>query len=317
LESKRCGFQIPRSRRELQETRVDIGIVGVALDLGADRRGVDMGASAIRYAGLEVALRGDGHNVQDFADIPAPVRESTDSGPRNLKYLHPISQVCEELAARVGTVMDAGFLPLVLGGDHSVSLGSVAAIARRKRIGVIWLDAHGDFNTAHTSPSGNIHGMVLSALTGYGDERLVHLGGRGPKVDPRHVALVGVRDLDTEERTLLHESGARVFTMHDIDCRGLPDVIADVLGGLDDDLDGIHLSLDLDVVDPTQAPGVGTPVRGGLTYREAHLAMELLADSGRLCSIDVVEVNPVLDAQNETARLAVAFTASALGKRIY
>jgi arginase len=299
------------------EIRVDVGIVGVALDLGADRRGVDMGASAIRYAGLEAALREIGHEVRDFADIPAPVRESTDSSPANMKYLRPIVEVCVDLAGRVGMIMDEGFLPLVLGGDHSVSLGSVAAISQRKRIGVIWLDAHGDFNTADTSPSGNIHGMVLSAITGYGDERLVHLGGQGPKVDPRHVALVGVRNLDTAERTLLHDSGASVFTMHDIDCRGLPDVISEVLAGLDSSLDGIHLSLDLDVVDPLQAPGVGTPVRGGLTYRETHLVMELLADSRRLCSMDVVEVNPVLDSQNETARLAVAFTASALGKRIY
>jgi arginase len=294
-----------------------VGIVGAPLDLGADRRGVDMGASAIRYAGLETALRDVGHSVRDFGDVPAPVRESTEIVHRELKYLVPVLSVCSQLADRVDEMCSGGWLPLILGGDHSVSLGSLSGITRTKAVGVLWLDAHGDFNIPDTTPSGNIHGMVLSALTGLGDERLVEFDGRGQKVDPHDVALVGVRDLDPRERELLHDSGVRVFTMHDVDRRGLFAVVREALDGIAGGLDGIHVSLDLDVVDPLQAPGVGTPVLGGLNYRESHLAMELIAESGRLMSMDVVEVNPVLDTHNETAQLAVAFTASALGKRIF
>jgi arginase len=296
---------------------MNIGIVGAPLDLGADRRGVDMGASAIRYAGLECALREGGHSVRDFGDMPAAVRESAESAQSALKYLEPILDVCLLLAQSVDEMLAGGWLPLILGGDHSVSLGSVGGVTRSRSIGILWLDAHGDFNTSDTTPSGNIHGMILAAVTGFGDRRLVRFDGRDLKVEPRNVVLIGARALDPGERDLLHASGVTVYTMHDIDREGLPSVVEEAIAGMDSNLDGIHLSLDLDVVDPLQAPGVGTPVLGGLSYRETHLAMELIAESQRLVSMDVVEVNPVLDTHNETARLAVAFIASALGKRIY
>lgn len=296
---------------------MNIGIIGAPVDLGADRRGVDMGASAIRYADLEVRLRDCGHEVRDLGNIPAPVPESEDSSPEHLKYLQPIVRMSTALADLVGDTVAAGVLPLVLGGDHSVSLGSVAGVTRHRRVGVVWFDAHGDFNAPETTPSGNIHGMVLSALAGFGDRRLTEIDGRRPKVEPSNVALVGVRDLDPGERALLRSSGARVFTMHDVDHLGLPRVMEQVLACMPPDLDGVHVSLDLDVVDPLQAPGVGTPVLGGLSYRETHLAMELMASSGRVVSMDVVEVNPILDTHNETARLAVEFALSALGKLIF
>lgn len=293
-----------------------IAVIGAPVDLGADRRGVDMGPSAIRYANLEQSLLAIGHEVTDLGDIPAPVPEATRTGADNLKYLGPIVGMAENLAAKVSDAMDAGCFPLVLGGDHSVSLGSVAGIARHRSIGIVWLDAHGDFNTAKTSPSGNIHGMVLAALAGYGDDRLVNIGGVHPKAHPSNIALVGVRDLDAGERKLLQSAGVHVFTMHEVDRLGLPEVVGLALEGVRHGVDSVHLSLDLDVVDPMQAPGVGTPVLGGLTYRETHLTMELLAASGDIGSMDVVEVNPVLDSHNETARLAVAFSLSGLGKRI-
>lgn len=296
---------------------VNVGIVGAPVDLGADRRGVDMGASAIRYAGLESRLRECGHHVKDFGNIPAPIPESEASTPTHLKYLSPIVSMAEHLADVVSEALGEAWLPLVLGGDHSISLGSVTGVSRHRNVGIVWLDAHGDYNTGETSPSGNIHGMVLSALTGVGDERLANLDGRRPKVEPHNAALVGVRELDDGEKTLLREQGVQVFTMHDIDRMGLPGVIEMTLERMDAGLDGLHVSLDLDVVDPLQAPGVGTPVLGGLSYRETHLAMELLAASGCIVSMDVVEVNPVLDSHNETARLAVEFALSALGKRIF
>lgn len=296
---------------------MNLGIVGAPIDLGADRRGVDMGPSAIRYAGLDVRLRALGHEVTDYGNLPMPVPETVESAPSHLKYLEPIVGMAELLADEVCRCIDDGRFPLILGGDHSMSLGSVAGITRRRKLGILWLDAHGDFNIPATSPSGNIHGMVLSALTGYGDTRLVNLDGRYPKLHASNVALIGVRDLDAGERDLLHQSGAQVYSMHEIDRLGLPAVIQMAIDSIDDKLDGIHLSLDLDVVDPQQAPGVGTPVLGGLSYRETHLAMELIAASQRLVSMDVVEVNPVLDSHNTTAHLAVEFILSALGKRIY
>jgi arginase len=295
---------------------VRVGIIGAPVDLGADRRGVDMGPSAIRYAGLEAQLRDAGHDVRDFGNIVVPVPESIASAPSDLKYLEPILGMAETLCSSVEDIMSDARFPLVLGGDHSLSLGSVAGVARQHRVGVVWLDAHGDFNIPATSPSGNIHGMVLSALAGYGDSRLMNVAGPAPKVSAHSIALVAVRELDPGERSLLREAGVHVFTMHEIDRLGLPAVIELALDRLTSQVDSIHLSLDLDVVDPRQAPGVGTPVLGGLSYRETHLAMELLAESGRLVSMDVVEVNPVLDNHNETAQLAMQFTLSALGKRI-
>jgi arginase len=295
---------------------VKVAIIGAPVDLGADRRGVDMGPSAIRYADLEAGLRENGHAVQDFGNVAMPVRESEESSPSHMKYLRPIVDMAENLAALTAERVRDGWFPLILGGDHSVSLGSVAGTSNGRRVGIIWIDAHGDFNTADSSPSGNIHGMVLAALVGRGDASLVDVAYPGAKVDYSNVVLVGVRSLDTGERALLKSCGIKVFTMHDVDRLGLPQVIAEASTIASHGVDGIHLSLDLDVVDPVQAPGVGTPVFGGLTFRETHLAMELLAESERLVSMDVVEVNPILDSHNETARLAVQFTLSALGKRI-
>ncbi len=293
-----------------------VAIIGAPVDLGADRRGVDMGPSAIRYADLEAALRDNGHVVQDFGNVAMPVPESEEIHPNHMKYLRPIVDMAEGLAVLAADRVKEGWFPLVLGGDHSVSLGSVAGSTMSRSAGLIWIDAHGDFNTADSSPSGNIHGMVLAALAGRGDPSLVDVAYRGAKVECRNVVLIGVRSLDSGERALLKECGIKVFTMHDVDRLGLPRVISEATEIAGQGVDGIHLSLDLDVVDPMQAPGVGTPVFGGLTFRETHLAMELLAETQQLISMDLVEVNPILDAHNETARLAVAFTLSALGKRI-
>lgn len=295
---------------------MDISIIGAPVDLGADRRGVDMGASAIRYAGLEGYLRDIGYATRDLGNIHVPIAESTQNHNPHLKYLDPIIRMADELADRVANVLREGNFPLVLGGDHSVSLGSVAGVARERKIGIVWVDAHGDFNTDETSPSGNIHGMVLSALAGLGAERLVNIGGFSPKVEPHNIVLIGTRQLDSGERRLLLEKGVHVFTMHDIDRMGLANVMNMAAERAEAGVDGIHLSLDLDVVDPIQAPGVGTPVLGGLNYRETHLAMELLAQTRKVVSMDVVEVNPILDNHNETARLATQFVLSALGKTI-
>jgi arginase len=295
---------------------VNVGIIGAPVDLGADRRGVDMGASAIRYAGLEAALRAAGHDVRDFGNVPVDIAESAEGGETSLKYLSQIVGMAGHLADRVSEILTSECIPLVLGGDHSASLGSVAGVARHKRIGIIWMDAHGDYNTGDSSPSGNIHGMVLAALAGHGHPDLVNVGGIAPKVDPRNVALVGVRDLDADERSLLRSTGAHVLSMHAVDRRGMARAMEEAIEHAGAGVEGIHLSLDLDVVDPLQAPGVGTPVFGGLTYRETHFAMELVAESQKLVSMDVVEVNPVLDNHNETARLAMEFVLSALGKRI-
>lgn len=293
-----------------------VAILGAPVDLGAGRRGVDMGPSAIRYADLEVGLRGIGLDVVDLGNIQVPVPESMDEGAASAKYLEPIARMADELAAAVSQVVEDGDFPLVLGGDHSVSLGSVAGVARHRSLGLIWIDAHGDFNTPDTSPSGNIHGMVLAALAGFGIPRLVNIGGIAPKVRPDRIALIGVRELDEGERRLLREAGAHVYTMHDVDLRGLSSVVGEAIDRVSDGTEGLHVSLDLDVVDPQQAPGVGTPVIGGLSFRETHLALEMVAAAQRLISMDVVEVNPILDTHNETAQRAVQFTLSALGKRI-
>lgn len=293
-----------------------VSIVGAPVDLGAGRRGVDMGPSAIRYADLEADLRNMGCEVADLGNIEVPVPESMDEGTPEAKYLEPIVAMAERLTDRVAGIVEDGTFPLILGGDHSVSLGSVAGVARHRAVGLIWIDAHGDFNTPETSPSGNVHGMVLAALAGYGIPRMVDVGGFAPKVRPDRIALIGVRELDPGEKVLLREAGAHVYTMHDIDLRGLSSVVNEAIERVTGGMEGIHVSLDLDVVDPQQAPGVGTPVLGGLSFRETHLAMEMVADSRQLVSMDVVEVNPILDAHNETAQRAVQFTLSALGKRI-
>jgi len=294
-----------------------IRVIGVPMDLGADRRGVDIGASAIRYAGLNDQLRRLNHQVLDIGNIVVPQPESQPIGNSHLKYLEPIVKVAEELADAVTTTLEESDFPLILGGDHSIALGSITGITRvRKHVGVLWIDAHADFNTEETTHSGNIHGMALAALAGLGNSRLTSLGGWAPKLNTQTIVIVGARELDDGERELLRTHHIHVFTMSDIDQRGFSDVMRQSLAIAGEANDGIHVSLDMDALDPTYAPGVGTPVRGGLTYREAHLAMELIADSGRLMAMDVVEVNPILDRENATAQLAVELVMSALGKKI-
>jgi arginase len=294
-----------------------IRVIGAPMDLGADRRGVDIGTSAIRYADLNHKLRSLGHHVRDMGNLPVPQPESQPLGNPKLKYLEPIVLVCEELAGTVTSILQEGDFPLVLGGDHSIALGSVSGVAKvHKNIGVIWIDAHADFNTDETTPSGNIHGMILASLAGLGNSSLTNVGGWSPKVHTESIVIVGARDLDTGEKELLRTHSIHIFTMSDIDQLGISEVMRQALTIAVQNNDGIHLSLDMDGLDPREAPGVGTPVRGGLSYREAHLAMELIADSGKLLSMDVVEVNPILDRENATALLAVELVLSALGKKI-
>ncbi len=297
-----------------------IDLIGVPLDFGAGRRGVDMGPSAIRYAGLCQGLEALGHQVHDTGNVPVPVNETVAEGNPRLKYLEPIVNVCRDLAARVDCSISAGTMPVVLGGDHSLGLGSVMGAARGRKLGLLWIDAHADFNTDETTPSGNIHGMPLSALCGIGTPALLTLNGVDhdrAKINPRNVAVVGARDLDDPEKVLLREAGVSVFSIEAIDRYGIHEIMTRAIRIASRDTDGIYLSLDLDSVDPRYAPGVGTPVPGGLTFREAHLAVELAAESGRMVGMDVVEVNPILDERNTTAQLAVRLALSALGKRVW
>jgi arginase len=300
-------------------TKRRIAILGVPMDLGQGRRGVDMGPSALRYGRLEHALEQLGHEVRDLGDVDVPAAEElgvSSSGPGGgMGFLDAIRRACEATVEALLALPDDTF-PVVLGGDHSIAMGSVTGCARRQRCGVLWVDAHGDFNTPDTSPSGNIHGMPLAALTGVGDPRLVDIAWPGAKVRPEDVVILGARDLDSRERELMRTAGVTVYTMADLDRLGLPRVFERVLAQLGD-LPRLHVSFDADVLDPEIAPGVGTPVAGGLTYREAHLLMELLADSGRVTSLDLVEVNPILDRRNRTADELVGLTASLLGKKIY
>lgn len=298
-----------------------VAIIGAPLDLGAGRRGVDMGPSAIRLAGLNQKLEELGFKTEDLGNVPVEQPESLTPGRKNARFLPAIASTCKELASRVERAMDQGKFPLVLGGDHSLAVGSISGIAqslrkRKKKTGVIWVDAHTDMNTPSTSPSGNIHGMPLACLTGSGPKELTDLYGFAPKVDPKNVVLVGIRDVDLTERPGVRRSGVKVFTMRDIDERGVRAVMHEALMTAGDGTDGIHLSLDMDSVDPREAPGVGTPVRGGLSYREAHLAMEIVCDSGLMRSMEVVEVNPILDEANRTALLGVELVLSAMGKSI-
>jgi arginase len=298
-----------------------IRIIGVPMDLGASRRGVDMGPSTLRVAGLQARLKQLGHQVEDIGNITVKQPEEQHYGEKNAKYLEEISDTCKGLAEISARALDEGFLPLVLGGDHSIAVGTAGGVAahfhkQAKRIGLIWLDAHGDMNTPESSPSGNIHGMPLASIMGYGPPELTALGGIKPMVEPRSVALVGVRELDSKERRLVKDSGVHVFTMRDIDERGMREVMSEALRFASDDTAGIAVSLDMDFVDPSDAPGVGTPVRGGVTYREAHLALEMIADSRSMVSFEVVEINPVIDLHNTTATLGVELVLSGLGKKI-
>lgn len=290
-------------------------IVGVPMDLGAGRRGVDMGPSAIRYARLHEAIRALSYTVTDRGDLEVPVVETlkkNGGAPGGLHHLEAIRSTCEVLARELAALED-GVLPVVLGGDHSISMGSVRGV-QRGRTGLVWIDAHADFNTPETSPSGNIHGMPLAALLGYGDERLVRIGNATP-LDPQDVVLIGVRSVDPGERVLLAEAGVTVYTMKEIDRMGVSTVAANVVAQLER-AERVHVSFDADVLDPSVAPGVGTPVPGGLTYREAHLLMELFADAAIVTSLDLVEVNPILDEKNRTAEIVVELAASLLGKKI-
>jgi arginase len=295
-------------------THRPVAIIGAGLDLGQGRRGVDMGPSAIRYAGLADRLGELGRDVADWGDVRAAAPETADEGSPSCRYLAPIKEACERVATLVDEAVEQGRLPLVLGGDHSIAMGTLGGMARARGAGaVLWVDAHGDLNRPATSPTGNVHGMPLAAALGAGGDGFPSEAYPTPSVT--RAALVGVRSLDPGERELIRELDVRVFTMSELDRLGVEDVLSAAL----DFLAGasfLHVSLDLDAVDPMFAPGVGTPVRGGLTYREAHLALELVAASDRLDSLDVVEVNPVLDRENETGKLAVELVASALGKRI-
>jgi arginase len=300
-----------------EDARQPAGIFGVPMDLGQDRRGVDMGPSAIRYARLQAVMEELSYQVSDLGNAGVPIPEVV--GKREeVKHLGVVRDVCAEVAGRAGAMVSEGLFPIFLGGDHSIALGTVSGVARALpgvRTGLIWLDAHADFNTPETSPSGNIHGMPLSALTGRGHPDLVEIGGEGPSVQTEDVVILGVRSVDREERNMIREAGVRVYTMKEIDAYGAANVVRRALGDLSH-LDRVHLSFDLDVVDPDVAPGVGTPVRGGLTYREAHLVMELINEAGIITSLDVVEVNPILDDRNGTAELAVELVASLMGRRI-
>ena len=295
----------------------EIAVIGAPLDLGAGRRGVDMGPSAIRYAGLEQQL-GDklGVQVSDSGNVISPVVETTEMGDSQARYLSQILDLCDRLSVLVEEAAGRGSLPLVLGGDHSVALGSLVGMAKvRGAGGVVWIDAHGDLNTPATSPSGNVHGMVLAAALGLAGDPFRRNGWPLPAVEAGKVSLVGVRSLDDGERALLHELDAKVFTMSEVDRIGIEPCMREALAHAAGAA-FLHVSLDMDVVDPDYAPGVGTPVRGGLSYREAHLAMETVAESGLIDSMDVVEVNPILDRENATGQLAVELVASALGARI-
>ncbi|MDG6985474.1 MAG: arginase [Nitrososphaerota archaeon] len=294
-----------------------IGIVGAPVDLGQQRRGVDMGPSAIRIARLEERLESLGHTVKDFGNIPTSDMATAAVGDEKVRYLKDVVKQCEMIARKVSECASKGLFPLVLGGDQSVSIGTLAGLpGPGTGRGVIWLDAHGDFNTPTTTPSGNIHGMALAAVLGYGHPDLAKLGGRAPKASEKNTVLVGIRDLDPQESKALSRSKVTVFTMREIDELGMKRVMQKALDIAAAGVDQVHLSADVDSIDPREAPGTGTPVKGGLTYREAQLAMEMLSDSRKVTSAEFVEVNPILDVSNHTAELAVELALSLFGKKI-
>jgi arginase len=298
-----------------------IRVIGVPLDLGQSRRGVDMGPSAVRVAGLEARLEELGHVVEDAGNIAVSIPEQKKAGDPHAKYLKEITATCTKHAELVLKTLESGKVPLVLGGDHSVGAGTVSGVAefhrrQNQKIGLIWIDAHTDINTPDSSPSGNVHGMPLAAIMGLGPLELGNIFNFSPKVSPENCVLVGVRDIDAIEKENVRRAGIDVFTMRDIDERGMRTVMEEALRIAGRGTAGYHVSLDMDWVDPEDAPGVGTPVRGGATYREAHLAMEIIADHGRMLSFEIVEVNPVIDEHNRTADLAVELALSAFGKKI-
>jgi arginase len=300
-----------------------IRLIDVPMDFGANRRGVDMGPSALRQAGIKASLAALGHRVEEEKRaVTVPIADHADEGDPRVKFLDPIVQGCRELASLVTEAADDGCFPLIMGGDHSIAVGTLAGLSNHylktgATWGLVWIDAHADFNTPETSPSGNIHGMSLAASAGLGHPALTGLGGAHRKIAPDCIVILGARDLDPGEKRNLREAGVQVFTMADLDRRGMADVasatLKDLLGGVDK----LHVSFDVDSLDPEFAPGVGTPVRGGLTYRELHLLMEILGADGRVASAEVVEVNPILDVRNQTALTAVEMVASLLGDTIY
>ena len=296
-------------------------MIGVPLDLGGGRRGVDMGPSAVRVADLNGKLSALGYSVEDIGNIPVTIPETQHYGDTHSKFLKEIVQVCDHLAQLVENCVAQGKLPLVLGGDHSIAIGTLAGVSKyfrgkRQNVGLIWFDAHSDFNTPETSPTGNIHGMPLASVVGIGPTELTRLYGIQPKVRPQNAVLVGVRDVDSREKELLASSHVRVFTMRDIDEKGMRSAVEEAIKSASRQTAGFVVSWDMDFIDPAFAPGVGTPVKGGASYREAHLAMEMIADSNKLLTLELVEVNPVLDHMNATANLGVELILSALGKKI-
>ena len=304
-------FSVPRKIR----------VIGIPLDLGQSRRGVDMGPSAVRVAGLEARLEGLGHIVEDAGNVSVAIPEQKKEGDPHAKYLKEITATCTKHAEMVLKTLEVGKVPVVLGGDHSVAAGTVAGVAefyrrQEQKIGLVWIDAHSDINTPATSPSGNVHGMPLAAIMGLGPPELANIFGFSPKVLPENCVIVGVRDIDGFEKENIRKAGVEVFTMRDIDERGMRAVMEEALRMAGRGTAGYHISLDMDWIDPEDAPGVGTPVRGGATYREGHLAMEIIADHARMLSFEIVEVNPVIDEHNQTADLAVELTLSAFGKKI-
>ncbi|MBK8250210.1 MAG: arginase [Gemmatimonadetes bacterium] len=299
-----------------------VRIIGVPMDLGASRRGVDMGPSAVRYTDVRERLEALGHTVEDAGNVPVPFREDAAKGAqRGARYLGAITDVCTDVATRVRSALDAGAFPLVLGGDHALAAGSIAGAsahlaAKNEHLGVLWIDAHGDLNTPASSRSGNVHGMPLAALLGHGDKAMTSIAGRTGAIRSSDLALVGQRDLDQSEQAHVRKWDLSVFSMRAIDERGARTVMEEAIAVAARSTAGIWVSFDLDVIDPDEAPGVGTPVPGGITYREAHLFMEMAADTGKLVGLDIVEVNPVLDERNRTAEIARELILSALGKRI-
>jgi arginase len=291
-----------------------VQIIGIPMDLSQSHRGVDMGPSAIRYAGLTKMIAGLGYEVNNYGNIFVPVKEDLENADHKT-LLEAIKKTCEDIYNTASDSIKDEYFPLFIGGDHSISIGTIGGITSRTKTGVIWVDAHGDFNLPETSPSGNIHGMPLSILIGKGYPELVDLGRTGAKINYRDVVMIGIRSLDNDEKIMLHESGIKIFSMRDIDEKGMSCVVQEALSYLGNH-ERIHLSFDMDSIDPDIAPGVGTPVKGGMTLREAHLLMEILSDSDKIKSVDMVEINPILDHHNRTAEMAVDLIASLLGKKI-
>lgn len=299
-----------------------IEVIGLPMDLGADTRGVDMGPSALRIAGLHTCIKGLGYELVDQGNLPVRISSQLEIENPSMKYVEEILRSSQAFAFATEQVLDRGNFPLLIGGDHSMAIGSLAGIAAHcrhhdKRLGVIWVDAHTDMNTPATSPSGNVHGMPLAASLGHGEDILTEFYGFSPKLDAKHVHLIGIRSIDKGEIETTRQTGIHVYTMTDVDRMGIYQVAEAVINQLKGEIDHLHISFDLDSLDPEVAPGVGTPVPGGLTYREAHTLMETFAESGLVHSFEITEVNPILDLKNKTAKIALSLMQSALGKRIF